>query len=166
MEIRLAEIGAPDVELLADWLSSRPWPYHGNTRVDAAWVRDQALCGYFFGAEARSFWIFDVASSPVGFVRAFDLADVTPLVDLRVDEGARGRGVGTAALKQLTRLVFEGYPETPRMGGYTRSDNHPMRRVFEKCGFSQEAHHRQAWTTDDGGFADAVGYAILRSEWR
>jgi len=40
-----------------------------------------------------------------------------------------------------------------------------MRRVFEKCGFVQEACHRQAWAIQGGGFADAIGYAILRAEW-
>jgi RimJ/RimL family protein N-acetyltransferase len=40
-----------------------------------------------------------------------------------------------------------------------------MRRVFENCGFFQEAQHRRAWRVNGGVPVDAVGYAILRDEW-
>ncbi|WP_435612076.1 hypothetical protein [Streptomyces sp. bgisy159] len=41
-----------------------------------------------------------------------------------------------------------------------------MRRVFRACGYVEEAHYRQAWPTEDGTVCDAVGYAILRRDWR
>jgi RimJ/RimL family protein N-acetyltransferase len=47
---------------------------------------------------------------------------------------------------------------------YTRHDNVAMRRVFEKCGFLKEAHHRRAWRVAGAEPVDAVGYAILRDE--
>jgi RimJ/RimL family protein N-acetyltransferase len=56
------------------------------------------------------------------------------------------------------------YPETGRLGGFTRHDNVAMRRVLEKCGFSLEAQHRRAWRVPGASPVDAVGYAILREE--
>jgi RimJ/RimL family protein N-acetyltransferase len=164
MDIAFREVGSADVEQLCEWLPKNRWPFHAQSTVDAAWVRDHAAEGFFFGDDVKSFWVLGDAQ-PIGLVRAFDLCDVTPLVDLRIDEGARNRGSGTAALRWITRFVFDHYEETPRLGGYTQSENAAMRRVFEKCRFVQEAHHRKAWRVDDGAYVDAVGYAILRSEW-
>ncbi len=39
-----------------------------------------------------------------------------------------------------------------------------MRRVFERCGWVQEAHYRRSWPTGDGGWTDSIGYAIVRDE--
>jgi RimJ/RimL family protein N-acetyltransferase len=40
-----------------------------------------------------------------------------------------------------------------------------MRRVFRNCGCVKEAHYRQAWPASGERFYDAVGYAILRTDW-
>jgi RimJ/RimL family protein N-acetyltransferase len=40
-----------------------------------------------------------------------------------------------------------------------------MRRLFERCGWVQEAHYRRSWPTGDGGWTDSIGYAILRDDW-
>jgi RimJ/RimL family protein N-acetyltransferase len=53
-----------------------------------------------------------------------------------------------------------------RLAGETRADNAAMRRVFERCGWAQEAHYRQSWPTEDGGWIDSVGYALLRDDWQ
>ncbi|OAI57325.1 hypothetical protein AYO49_00230 [Verrucomicrobiaceae bacterium SCGC AG-212-N21] len=166
MELRFREIVASDVDRLAGWMTGQTWPYHSLVKVDASWVRERAASEYFFGDTTRSFWaLADDGATIVGLARVFDLADVTPLVDLRIGDDSRGQGAGTALLRWLTQWVFDSHPATHRLGGYTRHDNHAMRRVFEKCHFTQEAHHRQAWRIDANRFADAVGYAILRADW-
>jgi len=33
-------------------------------------------------------------------------------------------------------------------------------------GFVKEAHYRRGWPTHDGRLLDAVGYALLRTDWR
>lgn len=75
-----------------------------------------------------------------------------------------GAASGRRPLRFATRFVFES-TAAHRVGGYTRHDNIAMVRIFEKCGYAREAHHRQAWRVDDGSFMDAVGFAVLRSEW-
>ncbi len=41
-----------------------------------------------------------------------------------------------------------------------------MRRTFVTCGYVKEAHYRQAWPSPGGTVYDAVGYAILRTDWQ
>ena len=164
MPLSLTPLQPGDVTRLSKFLAESEWPFHFERSVDDTWVRARIESGHFFGAEARSFWIQDYDQEPMAFGRVFDLSDVTPLVDLRVAQAVRGRGVGTQALRRMTAWLFEEYPATGRLGGYTRHDNWAMRRVFEKCGFQQEARHRQAWRVADGDPVDCVGYAILRSE--
>lgn len=165
MQLRFDPIVASDAALLGRFLSRSDWPFHVEQSVDENWVRGRLESGHFFGRDSRSFWIrVDDVEEPFGLARVFDLEDLTPLIDLRIANVARGQGVGTLALRGLTTWVFSEYPETGRLGGYTRYDNTAMRRVFEKCGFLQEAHHRKAWRVAGAVPVDAVGYAILREE--
>ena len=102
----------------------------------------------------------------VGLIRLLDLGDDTPLFDLRIRAASRGKGLGTSALRWLTGYLFNEFPSIRRIEGTTRQDNLAMRRTFRKCGYVKEAHYRQAWPSRDGTVYDAVGYAILRSDWQ
>lgn len=125
-------------------------------------MRERATEGFFWGDDARAFWILRGTGEPAGVIRVFELEDVTPLIDVRIADAARRQGGGSAALDWMTRFVFQNYPSTHRLGGYTRKDNLGMLKLFERCGFAREAVHREAWPLEDGGTMDAVGYAILR----
>jgi RimJ/RimL family protein N-acetyltransferase len=87
------------------------------------------------------------------------------MFDLRIRAAHRGQGLGTHALRWLTSYLFTEFPGIRRIEGTTRQDNHAMRRTFRTCGYVKEAHYRQAWSAPGGTFYDAVGYAILRSDW-
>ena len=163
--MRFEEIRESDVERLAEWFPRHTWPYHVQPRVDERWVRESAAAGAFFGSDVKSFWVVATDGTSLAVGRIFDLADITPLVDLRVADQVRGRGVGTATLRWLTQFAFDAFPETQRVGGYTRHDNLPMLQVFRKCGFLQEAYHRKSWRVKGGALADSVGFAILRADW-
>lgn len=164
MQFTFTAVIQADLDALAAWLPRHTWPFHARERVDETWVRERANAGYFWGPDTRSFWAFDSARTPLALLRVFELGDVTPLIDLRVAEGARGRGAGSATLAWVTAHLFESEPDLVRLGGYTRHDNQAMRRVFEKCGYAEEAYHRRAWRVDGGALADSVGYARLRAE--
>ncbi len=164
MQLRFDPVVAADATLLGQFLAASDWPFHVEQSVDANWVRGRLESGHFFGQDSRSFWIRADADEPLGLGRVFDLSDLTPLLDLRIATSMRGHGYGTLALRGLTTWLFSEYPEAGRLGGYTRHDNLAMRRVFEKCGFLQEAQHRRAWRVEGAAPVDAVGYAILRDE--
>jgi RimJ/RimL family protein N-acetyltransferase len=139
------------------FLTAEEWPFHLNPKPDPSDIR--------LGDD--TFWIVDDGAT-VGLVRLLDLDDIddggNPLFDLRVTAAARGRGVGEAAVRWLTDHIFTNHA-TNRIEGTTREDNHAMRRVFDKTGYVQEAHYREAWPAPERVY-DSVGYAILRRDWR
>ena len=155
-----------EADLLAEFLTTEDWPYHGAGTPDAAKVRAQAAAGHYDNDRTRTFWIVTGAGTRVGLIRLLDLSDDTPLFDLRVRAAYRGTGLGTAALHRLTGYLFAEFPGIRRIEGTTRQDNLAMHRAFRKCGYVKEAHYRQAWPSPDGRTYDAVGYAILRSDWQ
>ncbi|MDX3659852.1 GNAT family protein [Streptomyces sp. ID05-26A] len=120
--------------------------------------------GYYDNPAARTFFVVHDGVL-AGMTRLFDLDDDTPMFDLRVDERFRGAGVGSATVRWLTAHLFTELPSIHRIEGSTRHDNQAMRRLFRRCGYVKEAHHRQAWPSTDGTIFDAVGYGILRRDW-
>ena len=164
MRLTFETVTEADLEALATWIPSQHWRFHYREQVNEAWVRERAQAGYFWGPDTLAFWAFESAGAPVALIRVFDLGDTTPLIDLRVADDARGRGVGSATLAWATTHLFETQPDVERLGGYTRHDNLAMRRVFEKCRYAQEAYHRSSWRVAGAPLADTVGYAVLRQE--
>lgn len=50
--------------------------------------------------------------------------------------------------------------------GYPRFEElHDDTPMFNKAGWTKEAHYRRAWPTADGHARDTVAYALLREEW-
>jgi RimJ/RimL family protein N-acetyltransferase len=74
-------------------------------------------------------------------------------------EEARGKGVGTEAVRLITEWLLEH--DYPRVQASTDVRNAPMRRVLEKLGFEEEGILR-AIMPDGDGRADYVLYAITR----
>jgi RimJ/RimL family protein N-acetyltransferase len=153
-----------EADLLAEFLTTEDWPYHGPGTPSAAQIRQDVAAGHYDNDETRTFWI--VTGTEAGLIRLLDLADDTPLFDLRIRAAYRGAGMGTRALRWLTGYLFTEFPGIRRIEGTTRQDNHAMRRTFRKCGYVKEAHYRQAWPAPGGTIYDAVGYAILRTDWQ
>lgn len=178
MDLRFVPVGEDDVEhaALTAMLCGDEWPFHGESRPSRETVERWLASGRFTGPDTRSFWIrlaqADVPSGgpepagmSLGIVTLRDLADPTPVFDLRLRTAYRGRGHGTTAVRWLTDHLFTELPGIRRIEGHTRRDNLAMQRVFERCGYVREAHHRQAWPGSDGSVHDAFGYAILRQDW-
>jgi RimJ/RimL family protein N-acetyltransferase len=155
-----------EADLLAEFLTTEDWPYHGLGVPGTGQIREQAAAGHYDNDQTRAFWIVTDTKAVAGLVRLLDLADDTPLFDLRIRAAYRGTGLGTHALRWLTGYLFTELPGIRRIEGTTRQDNQAMRRTFRKCGYVKEAHYRQAWPAPDGMVYDAVGYAILRADWQ
>ena len=155
-----------EADLLAEFLTTEDWPYHGAGAPGAARIRQQAAAGYYDSDQTRTFWIVTSDGTEAGLIRLLDLADGTPLFDLRIRAAYRGAGLGTRALRWLTGYLFTELPEIRRIEGTTRQDNHAMRRTFRKCGLSQGSPLPPGMALPGGTAYDAVGYAILRTDWQ
>jgi RimJ/RimL family protein N-acetyltransferase len=79
------------------------------------------------------------------------------------DEKARGKGIGTFAVRTLCDVAFrELRVHRVELGVY--ADNEAGLRVYRKCGFRKEAVLRR-FTYHAGEWRDAVWMSILKSEW-
>ncbi len=104
------------------------------------------------GAAAGSATLFD-----------FDLLARHAEAGINLERGARGRGVGTAAIVQLVEFGFVRH-NLRRIHLQAISSNVAAIRAYEKAGFVIEGRQRQhAWVR--GGYEDIVRMGILRSEW-
>ena len=150
---------------MADFLCGETWPYHAPPAAPGRQgVLDDVAVGVYDDRFVQSFWIDDDGSR-IGLVRLFDLGDPTPMFDLRLAAQVRDRGLGREALRWLTAYLFTEFPSVKRIEATTRADNRAMRRVLRQCGYVKEAHYRAAWPAADNVTHDAVGYAILHSDW-
>ena len=157
--------GAGDHAALTAFLTSNAFPFHVRVRPTVAQVEDDIRAGSWGGVDVETFWIDDERDGRVGVIRLEDLQDATATVDLRLADGARGRGFGSAALSAATHLVFSHHRGVIRFEGQTRDDNVAMRRVFERCGWVLEAHYRDGWPVEGGDPLASVAYSVLRRDW-
>jgi len=151
-------------ELVAFMMRNR-FPFHVGSRPVSEQVEARIDAGRFSGQGTASYWLEDSSLGRVGMVTLTDLDERAPMLDLRLDERFRGHGLGTAVLREITRFVFETFPEVTRFEGETREDNIAMRQVFMRCGFLKEAHYRETWPVEGGAPRAGVAYGILRHDW-
>ncbi|MGO2985253.1 MAG: GNAT family N-acetyltransferase [Brevibacterium aurantiacum] len=150
---------------LIEFFTSNNFPFHVRPEQwTVAKVEELIESGAFRSDDNESFWLRHEELGVLGCVRLEDLADDTPVFDLRLSTEFRGRGLGVACLSAVTDHVFET-KDVKRFEGHTRADNIAMRSVFLRAGWSKEAHYRRAWPVAGHTPQDSVAYAILREEW-
>jgi RimJ/RimL family protein N-acetyltransferase len=152
-----------DEAAVVDFLVASEWPFHPTPLLSP----EQAARVCVSADDVASIWILDDGAA-MGLIRLMDLTDLddgSPLFDLRIAEGHRGRGVGGLAVSWLTDHLFTTYPQLHRIEATTRDDNVSMQAVFDRCGYRQEGRFVEAWLNGDDSRSDALSYAILRREW-
>jgi RimJ/RimL family protein N-acetyltransferase len=152
-----------DAPAVAAFLTSSEWPFHGTAKLTSGQAASVAIAD----DDTASFWIRR-ASRAIGLIRLLDLSDVaegSPLFDLRLADTQRGRGIGPIAVRWLTSHLFAEHPELMRIEATTRHDNTAMQRVLDRCGYRQEGRLVEAWVSANGSRFDTLIYAILRREW-
>ncbi|WP_025159147.1 GNAT family N-acetyltransferase [Leifsonia aquatica] len=152
-------------DALIAFLSSNRFPFHGSPAPTAAEAAARVDRGDFGPPDNIALWIDEDDIDRVGVIVFEEIAHGTPLIDLRIAERHRGRGIGVAALRAATTAIFAAHPDLNRIEGNTRSDNTAMRLVFDRAGYVKESHYREAWPVAEGTPMDSIGYAILRRDW-
>ncbi len=146
------------------FMTANAFPFHMNpspTREDLESRRED---GDFDGPE-NAVLAARAEGELIGFVVVEDLESIGPLFDIRLANGARGKGLGTETVRGLVRHLFRECPNIVRIEGQTRDDNVAMRKTFLRSGFVKEAHYRKAWPTAEGELRDSVAYGLLRSDF-
>lgn len=149
-----------DVPALAEFLGTSSFPFHLGRSYTREAAAASSASARWCSADARTYWI-EADGVRVGILTLDDLQDPTPMVDLRIADAHRGRGLGVPTLRAATAEAFRLRPDARRLEGQTRDDNLAMRAVFIRAGWVKEAYYREGW---EPGHA-SVAYAILRSDW-
>lgn len=112
----------------------------------------------------RSF-VIDVAGEAVGNVGLFEVDELSrhAEVGIALIPSARGKGIGTEAMRQILEFGFVR-GNLRRMHLEVIASNAAALRSYEKAGFVVEGRQREhAWVR--GRYEDIVRMGILRSEW-
>ena len=164
VELQPADVRGADREAVVAFLTGHEWPFHVRRRPTVATVTAAIDGGAFDDDDHAAFWLVEDGVR-IGLAVLQDLTDDTPLFDLRLAAGARGRGRGVAALRALDRARLR-HPAADRSlrgadaGGQRRdAPDVPAR------GFVKEAHYREAWPVDGGPPVASIGYGVLRRDW-
>lgn len=108
--------------------------------------------------------VIDVGGVAVGSASLFDVDTLArhAEVGIALVTGARGRGVGTAAVAQLVEFGFVRH-NLRRLHLQAIASNVAAIRAYEKAGFVVEGRQREhAWVR--GAYEDIVRMGLLRSD--
>ncbi|MCS5486017.1 GNAT family N-acetyltransferase [Curtobacterium sp. C1] len=150
---------------LVAFLTTNRFPFHVTSAPTRNGVERRVADGDFSGP-AHALFRVEADGAAVGMVALDDLDDGAPLIDVRLAERARGRGLGVPVVRALAGTVFAGYPDVDRLEAQTRDDNVAMRKVLVRCGWVQEAQYRRAWPVEGSAPRDSVAYGLLREDHR
>lgn len=165
-EVTLRAPETDDIDMLYLWENdSRQWvstlaPYHVSRRHIADYVRD------FDGNIAQ--WqlklVVEAGDEAVGAVDLYD-ADLRcgrSFVGIYIDSSRRGKGYGTAALRQLTEYAFDVLG-LRQLAAMVAVDNEVSLRMFAGSGFVESGCLR-SWLRRGQLFVDARLMQLQASE--
>ena len=146
----------PDI---ARWVAI-PQPF---TMADADAFVEAAIAMWQDGTGA-AFAVVDASSDEVlGAVTRFGPEGSTSTFGAWVAEGARGRGVGSRALRALADWTFST-TSTVRIDGYIMVGNAASERMVLRLGWQREGVLRSWYVAPDGTAVDCVVYSLLRAD--
>ena len=141
------------------WLNLRNIFPHPYTQSDAErWFE---ICESHQGPTTN--FAIELNGEAIGGISCRLLDDVnckTAVIGYWLGEPFWGRGIATAALKQITNYAFQTFP-LERLEATVFEWNPASARVLEKAGYALEARLRRS-IFKDGRVADSLLYALLR----
>ncbi len=149
---------------LGQWLA---WPPRYATVDDAeGYVRDMA--GKWITRESMILGIFSKDERTLyggtGF-HGFDWKVPSLEIGWFLRKSARGQGIGADAVRLCCKLAFE-HIGANRVWGTVDVLNDRSWRLFERVGFTREAHLRGDSRDHHGKVRDTFAYSMLAREWQ
>jgi RimJ/RimL family protein N-acetyltransferase len=160
--VRLAVCALDDPvlrERFVAFFSTQNFPLHLRTTWTREEIEQRIASGAYDDCDVRGVVVDDAT---VGFVVIEGATQSVAMLDLRLADDWRNRGVGTHALRLASDHVFTDLP-AERLEGVTREDNVAMRHVFRSCGFVLESYYRSGWAVHPP--LASLGYARLKADW-
>ena len=133
--VTLRTLKAEDFDLLCRWFADPPFiRWWGGRPLSTAEVE-----ATFFDGRDNDFqpMIVEERSCPVGYIQAWIEDGCSGGIDIVLESEARGRGLGTDAVRTLADWLRRERGWT-RITVDPRSDNATSIRAFEKAGFVKE----------------------------
>ncbi len=161
MTLTIAAVRPSERDDLIRFIAADSYPYNATPHPSPEQVAEWIDTGLF----SETFWIAPEDGPHVGVLQYQDASPIHAELHIRLHAPYRGKGIGTEAIRWLTSYLFTTYPHKHRLEGWVRYDNRAMCRVFQKCGYTKEAHLRRDFPRGDGTFTDKLGYGFLREEW-
>lgn len=166
--VRLRPLRKEDSKLLYQWITDRDLfilnaPYKPVSEMEhEKWVESMLL----ERSDLVLFVIEDLASSlAIGTCQLLNVNARHRSAELQIrigDESARGKGLGTEAVKLLLNFGFRDL-NLHRIYLHVFKANKRAARAYEKCGFHHEGLLRQA-AFIDGGWKDVNVMGILKTD--
>jgi len=144
--IALRPVGVADARVIFDAWGHHPENFDYLTARVFADIGDAEcyLKHIFPTPESKAFHIVDPVAGIIGIVKAA-ISEHRAQIGYVVHRPFSGRGVATAAVRELTELV-ETLPDISRVWATCAVENVASARVLEKCGFEREGILRN-WVT-------------------
>jgi aminoglycoside 6'-N-acetyltransferase len=111
-------------------------------------------------------WTIEIDGEPAGLVAAHEESDPDSYgvdLDVFLDSARIDRGIGSDALRQALRMLFEGRGHH-RAAIYVNPDNKRAIRAYEKLGFKPVGILRRCARMDDGEWHDELIMDLLAEE--
>jgi aminoglycoside 6'-N-acetyltransferase len=117
-------------------------------------------------AGATLAWTIELDGNPAGLIAAHEEGDPDSYgveLDIFLDSGRLDRGVGTDALRQALRMLFDGRGHH-RAAVYVNPNNKRAVRAYEKLGFKPVGILRKCARMDGGEWHDELIMDLLAEE--
>jgi len=169
--ITLRELERSDVPVINRWRQDRALtaglgaPHrHIGVEVDERWFEAYLQRR---GTDVRCAVCRDGDAEPIGLVSLTGIDPVHKHAELHVligDRASHGKGIGTAATREILRHGFRDL-NLHRVYLFVLHSNTAARRMYEKVGFRHEGTFRES-AFKDGAYEDVHVMALLQQEFR
>jgi aminoglycoside 6'-N-acetyltransferase len=159
--VRLRPVAAADAEPLTRMLAhpdvARWWPSYDRPRVEAEIVGDEP---------DTTHWVIELDGAVVGMVQAWEESEADfrhAGIDLFLDPGVRGRGLGPDAIRAVAAWLIDARGHH-RMTIDPAATNEAAIRAYRKVGFRDVGVLRRYQRMADGSLAVALLMEMLAEE--
>lgn len=160
-DVTLRPIRPDDIPALAALLArpevARWWPGYDLARVEKEFLEEEP---------DLTLYAIEAGGLLAGSIQSYEESEADfrhANIDLFVDPDLHGRGIGTAAIRQLAAHLIDAKGHH-RLTIDPAADNSVAIRVYEKIGFRPVGRMRQYQRMADGSWADGLLMEMLADE--